>query len=351
MSDALSVEEQLRAADRKAYFEQRLFVLSPFGTFATALVLFVVLFGLFVVVAGIDDVRLFTDGPQGFAVESVARMAFTIALLLCTALFIQRYTRLRERADRAAFEAVLVPGSLLRRNLVQLTPSDARLVLFTALGVAIGLVASWFLFAADMLALAHPPYATLAWFVVVNVALITAFTRGLELSRAGSRASAQAIEHDLIVDLLRIDLLAVWGRSAARFALIWFTISAVSCLFFIGAGLSAVTLAMVATFLALGAFVFLRPMERVHRKIRAAKHAELERIRSRIDGLREAAAHDPSCATRLQGLLAYEARIAAAPEWAFDQTTLVRVVASALILTVPWFGQAIAQYAVEHLSR
>ena len=29
----------------------------------------------------------------------------------------------------------------------------------------------------------------------------------------------------------------------------------------------------------------------------------------------------------------------------------VRVGASALILTVPWFGQAIAQYAVEHLSR
>jgi hypothetical protein len=49
-------------------------------------------------------------------------------------------------------------------------------------------------------------------------------------------------------------------------------------------------------------------------------------------------------------LLAYEARIEAVPEWPFDQTTLYRVCASALILTVPWFGQAIAGYVIEHLA-
>jgi hypothetical protein len=35
----------------------------------------------------------------------------------------------------------------------------------------------------------------------------------------------------------------------------------------------------------------------------------------------------------------------------FDQTILVRVGASALILTVPWFGQAIAGVMVEHLGQ
>ena len=78
---------------------------------------------------------------------------------------------------------------------------------------------------------------------------------------------------------------------------------------------------------------------------------ELERVRRQIDALRETAVDDPSCATRLQGLLAYEARIMGAQEWPFDQTTLVRVCASAFILTVPWFGQAIAAYVVDHLSR
>ncbi len=195
-----------------------------------------------------------------------------------------------------------------------------------------------------------PRYGVLVWFTVVNVLLITSFTRGVELSRTGSRASAQTIDEDLIVDLLRIDLLSVWGRFAARFSLIWFTVSAVSCLFFIDAGLNGFTLSMIATFLALGVWMFVRPMERVHRKIRAVKHAELERIRGQIDGLRDAAVSDASAATRLQGLLAYETRIAAAPEWPFDQTTLYRVCASALILTVPWFGQAIAAYVVDHMS-
>ncbi len=154
----------------------------------------------------------------------------------------------------------------------------------------------------------------------------------------------------MIVDLLRIDTLAVWGRSAARFALIWFTVSAISCLFFINAGLNAFTISMLATLLALGIFVFVRPMERVHHRIRAAKAVELERIRGEIDGLRDAAVADPAAATRLQGLLAYETRIAAAQEWPFDQSTLVRVGASALILTVPWFGQAIAAYLVEPMN-
>ncbi len=70
-----------------------------------------------------------------------------------------------------------------------------------------------------------------------------------------------------------------------------------------------------------------------------------------IDAMRATMHADDHAAQRLHGMLAYEKRISDAPEWPFDQSTLVRVGASALILTVPWFGQAIAQYAVEHLSR
>ena len=32
------------------------------------------------------------------------------------------------------------------------------------------------------------------------------------------------------------------------------------------------------------------------------------------------------------------------------RSTLVRVGASALILTVPWFGQAVAGYMIDHLA-
>lgn len=351
MSDvrALSIDEHFEASDSRAYLEQRLFVLSPFGTFATALLLFVILLGLFVLAAQIEHVPLFSEGPRGLGVETVTRIAFTLTLMLCTALFVQRYARLKDRADSASYAAVLSPGAVQRRNLLALTPGDARLVPFTILGVVLGIVLSWFLFGADLLSRAHPPYVTCTWFLIVNIVLVCSFTRGVELSRTAARNVAQSIDTELIVDLLRIDLLAVWGRAAARFALIWFSVSAVGCLFFIDAGLNGFTLSMLASFLAMGVYGFVRPMERVHHKIRAAKHAELERIRGQIDGLRDAAVNDTSAATRLQGLLAYETRIAAAPEWPFDQTTLVRVCASSLILTIPWFGQAIAQYAVEHL--
>jgi hypothetical protein len=66
--------------------------------------------------------------------------------------------------------------------------------------------------------------------------------------------------------------------------------------------------------------------------------------------MRERLAHDDHAGARLSGMLAYEKRIMDAPEWPFDQSTLVRVGASALIVTVPWFGQAVAAYLIEHLG-
>jgi hypothetical protein len=189
-----------------------------------------------------------------------------------------------------------------------------------------------------------------AWFLAVTTALGMAFTRGVELSRTGTEGVTNVIAQELKVDLLRIDHLSVWGRSAARFALIWFTVGAVSCLFFLDSGLNIFTVGLVVLFLIMGVWVFLRTMQPVHRKIRAAKEAELERVRSQIETACAGAGNDASAATRLQGLLAYETRISAVPEWPFDQTTLFRVIASALILTVPWFGQAVAQFAIDHLA-
>jgi ABC-type multidrug transport system fused ATPase/permease subunit len=352
MSDAMTMKAgPSDPSDRQAYFEQRIFVLSPLGTFATAAVLFLFLMAWFFATAFAEGVALITRDMAGnIQIESALRMAFTLTLMLCAALFIQRYTRVQERKDKPAFAAVLRPGTLETRYLTTLTPPGARLPAFTAIGIAIGILVSWPLFGHAMLAVEHPAYATFIWFFIVDTLLITSFTRGVELSRAGSLSMARAIDADLVVDLLRIDLLSVWGRSAARFALIWFTVSAVACLFFIGNGLNAFTIAMLATFLALGIWMFIRPMERVHHRIREAKAEELERVRGEIDQVRAAAVNDANAATRLQGLLAYETRISAAPEWPFDQTTLFRVIASALILTVPWFGQAVAQFAIDHLA-
>ncbi|MBS0275935.1 MAG: hypothetical protein JSR55_16480, partial [Proteobacteria bacterium] len=128
MSDAMTVKAGLSdPPDIGAYLEQRIFILSPLGTFATAASLFLGLMGWFLAAAFAEDVTLVTrDGAGGLQTESVLRMAFTLALMLCAALFIQRYTRIQERKDKAAFAAVLRPGTLESRYLTALTPPGAR---------------------------------------------------------------------------------------------------------------------------------------------------------------------------------------------------------------------------------
>lgn len=347
MSEAVRIDQNADwgPTDRRAYFEQRLFVLSPLGDLSTALAIFLLLAGAFIALAGLEQLPLATFSAKGIAFSGPAETAFALAVTLCTALYIQRYTRMRDRADYRAFARTLPPGAVEKHNVVVLTPPTARLIPATWIGFFGGVIGSFILYARYL-----PEPGIFVWFAAVTTLLGMAFTRGVELSRTGTRNTNQVIGDVLMVDLLRIDHLSVWGRSAARFALIWFTVGAVSCLFFLDSGLNIFTVALVVVFLALGVWVFLRSMEPVHRKIRAAKAGELERLREEIASVRSGAVSDAAAATRLQGLLAYEARIEAVPEWPFDQTTLYRVCASALILTVPWFGQAVAGYAIEHLA-
>jgi hypothetical protein len=192
---------------------------------------------------------------------------------------------------------------------------------------------------------------TLAWFTFVTTFMVILFTRGVEQTRSGSRAYARLLASELRIDLLRTDTLAVLGRSAARSSLIWFVVSAVACLFFVGGDLNWLTVLLIVACAAMGIIQFVIAMSRIHRQIMQAKAQELEHIRCQIEMQRSAMTTDDHAATRLHGLLAYEKRITEAPEWPFDQTTLLRVGASTLILTVPWFGQAIAAYVVDHLSR
>ena len=153
------------------------------------------------------------------------------------------------------------------------------------------------------------------------------------------------------IDLLRIDRLYPWGRSAARTALVWFTVSATCCLFFVGGGLTVAVIVAPLGAMVLGFWAFLGTLLAIHRKIRIAKAEALDHLRDEIDLARAELTTDPSATSKLLGLLAYEARIDGAREWPFDQTILMRVGASALILTIPWFGAAFASLVVEHVLK
>ncbi|HEX4534639.1 MAG TPA: hypothetical protein VH000_10440 [Rhizomicrobium sp.] len=350
MSETLAESAAAKPAREVSYFEQQIFSRSPLGVLPTALVLMVILFGGYLLVASLENVATFHWAGNLVAFAPGAWPAFTLSLLICTILAMQRYARLRERKDFAAYAAILKDGATGAREATGFVPTDARLIPATIIGVVLGFASTAVIFLRDGAEILRSAPGVFIWFLFVITAVVTLFTRGFELTRRASKDFRKRLDNDVRIDLLRIDALDVLGRSAARTALIWFTVCAVICLFFVGGNSSLSIIITLVISAAMGLWIFIRGVHRVHALIKAAKRAELERVRREIDGARRELHSSADAATRTQGLLAYEARIAAAPEWPFDQTTLVRLGASALILTVPWFGQAVAAAMVEHMG-
>jgi hypothetical protein len=311
---------------------------------------FTVLFGSFLLVATVEHVVILQHVGSGFVLSNAAWPALVLSLLSCTALTMQRYVRLAEAKDAPAYGRILTGGMPSAVEVTRLSPPEARLGRATFIGLASGLVISVMIRISELREGHVIPPMTMVWFGAATTLLTVLFARGVEQTRAGTRAYARTLSAELKIDLLRTDTLAVLGRSAARSALIWFVISAVAFLFFVGGDLNWLTILLIAACAGMGIGMFASIMSRIHKQILAAKATELEHVRCQIDAMRAAMTTDDHAATRLHGLLAYEKRISDAPEWPFDQTTLVRVGASALILAIPWFGQAVAAAIVERFG-
>jgi hypothetical protein len=326
-------------------FEQWIFRKSPVGTAATTAILFVIVVGSYVLIALLSRAPLFDSSSRELHIASYAWPALVLSLLMTTVLGMQRYTRIREQADEPAFRAI-APGASSAASILR-PASPKRMLLANIVGVPAGIVLAFATVPSNFPT--HYP-ALFAWNVAINMLLSALFVRGVIMTMQGGRAFARMIEHDLQIDLLHVDKLAVIGRHSARNALIWFTVAAIACLFFVGGGFDTTIIVILAACAGMGLWIFLRPMEHVHRRIRAEKAVELDRLRNEIGRIRDEAARDPAAAARLQGLLAYEARIQAVHEWPFDQTTLVRVAAYVLIPAIPWFGEAFVGDLIQRLA-
>lgn len=331
-------------------FEQRLYDRSPFGLAATTLIIFSALYGTFLAVAAVEHVPTIVHTAHGFAFSDAGWPALVLSLLCTAALAMQRYARIAEAKDAPDYAKILSGGMTSALDVTSTAARDLRLGRPTLIGIAIGVVISVMVRVSELREGHIIPPFTMVWYAFATCLLMVLFARGVEQTRAGNRGYARTLNAELRIDLLRTDTLAVLGRSAARSALIWFVISAVACLFFVTNDLNWLTVALIVSCVAMGLSMFVSIMNRIHRQIMAVKTAELEHIRCQIETQRANMASDAAAATRLHGLLAYEKRIDDAPEWPFDQSTLVRVAAYILIPTVPWFGQAVAQYFVEHMT-
>jgi len=332
-------------------FEQSLYVRSPFGLLATTALAFALMFGSFLGIAAFEHVVTIQRMGNGFAFTNAAWPALVLSLLCCTALAMQRYARVAEARDAPAYAKILSGGMASALEVTATTARDLRLTRSTLIGLVIGLAISVFIRFSEFREGHVIPPLTMVWFGAATTLLTILFARGVEQTRTGNRGYARVLDAELRIDLLRLDTLAVLGRSAARSALIWFVISAIACLFFVGGDLNWLTILLIVACAAMGIGLFVSVMSRIHRQIVAVKAAELEHVRCQIEAMRATMHDDAQAAARLHGMLAYEKRISDAPEWPFDQPTLVRVGAYILIPTVPWFGQAIVQYFVEHMAR
>jgi hypothetical protein len=266
-------------------------------------------------------------------------------VLITVSLGMQRYARNRDYADGAALRAVM-PDCAEQESRMYDAAGYRRLRIATIIGAVFGVLPSLVLVPHE--SIVRQP-ATFIWFLIVNAFTAALFTRGVVRSARAAENWARSIDQSLIIDLLRIESLNVIGRNGARSALIWFSVAGAILLFFVGHNMNLLTLAVLVLAAVMGIWIFVRPMERVHRRIRAAKQVELEAIRRDIQETRAAAVQDSQAAMRLHGLLAFEARIERVRDWPFDQPTALRVAAYVLIPAIPWFGQAIASYFVSNV--
>ena len=322
--------------------EQRLFEVSPLGTLGTSVAIFAVLFASFEGLAILTHYSFYDQ--LSFNANQGTWPAAILSLLAAVALGMQRYVRLKDMDEWPALMR-LVPCD--PDTFAINSPSAARRIARAGfIGLAAGLGAAFAAVPPGVLGQHLPVFI---WFAVVMAFLGALFARGTAMTRIAAAVFAERVDRELRVDLLRVDELSLIGRSAGRTALVWISVAAVICLFFVGGNVPSLVIATVVLSAGMAFWIFFRSLERVHQRIRQAKKAELDRLRHAIAEQRERLLGDHTAAARLHGLLAYETRIEHVHEWPFDQLTLLRMASYILIPASPAIGQIAMKYFV-HFS-
>jgi hypothetical protein len=182
------------------------------------------------------------------------------------------------------------------------------------------------------------------WMLAIRL-IVVVIGSSLRVSRLSERTAR--------IDLLDLRGLAPLARIGLRSALA-FAVAASMIVAMAGDEQTlSVTLVSVAIVGAVGALALLVPVRGAHRAIRAAKDAELRAVRAAIGTTRDAAlvggAESADAATRLGGLLAFEARIQDVSEWPFNVGTLVRFVAFLALPLGSWIAAALVEWAVSRV--
>jgi hypothetical protein len=190
----------------------------------------------------------------------------------------------------------------------------------------------------------------LVWALALNALLFALLGRIAVQTVRGNQLFARVEARLAPVDLLRPHALAPFARRGLRTAFLWIGGSSIASIVFVSQRYSWLTgLVLVAT-LAIGTLAFLLPMRGLHRRLRAAKEAELERVRSAIERARGALLDEggaPLEAVRMPALLAWERRVADASEWPLDAPQLARFALVMALGLGSWVGGAVIERVIE----
>jgi hypothetical protein len=148
------------------------------------------------------------------------------------------------------------------------------------------------------------------------------------------------------------EVFAPFARRALRNVALWMLLAAWISLTWVGPGW-AVPFLMALGVISLAAFAvaaFLLPLLGPHRRLQAAKRAELARVRSALAPARDAvlrAGPLERTGGRLADLVAYEARVAAADEWPIEGGTWLRFALFLALGLGSWVGAGLVQHLIE----
>jgi hypothetical protein len=184
-------------------------------------------------------------------------------------------------------------------------------------------------------------------FILQNVLFGALGTRLFAAEVHMTRAYARLGER-VEVDLFDQSILLVFARKGLRSVVVWVLISSAYSMFWVldSAGQANVVLAI--GMLALVTVALVAPTRGVHRRIAAAKAAELARVSDAIRSERSATlaprnADAPPEDARLGNLIQYQEFVKSIREWPFDVSIVARSVLLIVLGAGSWLGGAIVE--------
>jgi len=255
---------------------------------------------------------------------------------------------LRDLDDlRGALELSPVEFESERQALTRFSPGP--LLVAAVLGAAVGLALPFYSpgWVGGRPAFGDPVFT---WALLRNVLMLGLYAWTIYIEVEVARRISRIGERSARVDLLDLAPLHPFARRGLRSVLLWVVLSVLLSLLFLAPWSSDPALAFLALVFVLAAALLLLPAWGVHRRILAAKQAELARIREVMrngrQSLLESGAPGSTPPGRMADVVAYEARVASIATWPFDLSTLVRFALYVALGLGSWLGAAMVERLV-----